>query len=944
MSDFSDENLIQEFLVESQDHLENIEPDLLVLEKMGSGVDPEIVNRIFRAIHSIKGAAGFFGFENLKRLSHVMESVLMRVRDKQLTPEPYVVEPLLKGVDQLGAMVHDINNSETIDCAGLIVELNHYLKEQAKYGGSSVAAPAAEKVIEAETPAKATPKEEVAAIEESKNTSGFDFSDLPFPVKVEAAEKALARGQQLYLIQASNVHDCQEHDKTASQFLGSVASLGVVLGTSLPSGDELEDWNGEAFLILFGTVIEECLLSIGLTVPESAIIAYDPTTAKSPREWDLGGSLDASQESPAVIEAAVDVAQEVVVTATAAPAPPKASPASASPAADGNDSIRVKVELLNRLMDFAGELVLSRNQLIRAAGQAQGQQSDMMSQIVQNIDLVTSNIQEHIMQTRMQPVDTVFRKFPRVVRDLSNQLEKKIQLEMSGQDTELDKSILESLSDPLTHVIRNCCDHGLELPEQRIKAGKNPMGTIHLKAYHEGGQINIVIRDDGKGIDTQRVGRKAIEKGLITSLQFETMSHQEQLNLIFHAGLSTAEQVSDLSGRGVGMDVVRANIEKLGGNIALDSNPGLGTTLTLRLPLTLAIIPSLVVGVCQQRFAIPQINLVELVRVRASEISTKVERVGRASVLRLRGSLLPLVKLAEVLNLDANYVDPVSKAMQPERRQTIEDMRMEGEAERAQTIPVKRQNPASDYNILVLRVGNNQYGLIVDQVFDTEEIVVKSLSSFLKNGKCFSGTTIMGDGKVAMILDAAGISNHAKLNFSEVEAEEQRRLAQLNDTTFDFDDSKKKQAVILFTNNDAERFALPLSNLLRLEKINITEIELVGNREFISYRGKSVPLLRLEHYLPVRPSAMDLEEAFVIVPKHGDGCVCIFAAEILDTVETDVQLDTDLIQENELSGSALLNNHLTLFLDVEALLERAGIHYNQQALATSGQGASHHGY
>lgn len=918
MNGFNDESLIQEFLVESQEHLSSIEPDLLTLEEQASNVDDGIVNRIFRAIHSIKGAAGFFGFDNLKNFSHVMESVLMRIRDKQLSPESYVVDPLLKGCDKLREMIDNIQESETVDCAALQSELEHYMSKAEPYskGGSTSSS---EPVSKTETPIEAPKEVQANEVATAKKAEGLDFGDLTFSIPVEEAQKCINRGQHLFLITASRQVDCTDKNRTPAQLLEAVGSIGVVLGCSLPQ-DLYEEGPEQEFNILFGSVLEEMLLPAALDLPELAIKAYDATVQKTAAEVSL---VTNEQQAPASVTPSG-------ITPPSAPKPEAKKPTHPVKVQSGSDeTIRVRVDLLNKLMDFAGELVLSRNQLIRAVSQDE-RHDEALSRIVQNVDLVTSSIQEHIMQTRMQPIDSVFRKFPRVVRDLANQVGKKITLEMSGQETELDKSILENLSDPLTHIIRNSCDHGLETPADRIKVGKPETGTIYLKAYHEGGQINIVIQDDGKGIDTQRVGRKAIEKGLITDAQFDAMSDQEQLNLIFHPGLSTQEQVSELSGRGVGMDVVRSNIEKLGGHVNLESTPGEGTRLTMQLPLTLAIIPSLVVGVQNNKFAIPQINLVELVRVRASEIAQKIERVGRASVLRLRGKLLPLVRLADIMGVERQYIDPKTSEPQRDRRRSIGDKRLETASgnDAQDTMPdTKRQRLESDYNVLVLRVGNNHYGLIVDAVYDTEEIVVKPLSSYLKQAKCFSGTTIMGDGKVAMILDAGGIANFAKLNFSEVEAEEQRRANEakaLGRSSLN-DDETEKQAVILFTNHEAERFALPLSSLLRLEKINPDDVEIVGSREFITYRGRSMPLIRLEHYLPVRPSAMDMENAFLIVPKYGEGCAGIYASKILDTIETDAHLDQNLIQENELSGSAIVNGHLTLFVDAEALMERAGV-------------------
>jgi two-component system, chemotaxis family, sensor kinase CheA len=546
----------------------------------------------------------------------------------------------------------------------------------------------------------------------------------------------------------------------------------------------------------------------------------------------------------------------------------------------------VKVDLLNKLMDLAGELVLARNQLNRTF-ESQNNPSAELSTIIQNVDFVTSDLQEHIMQTRMQAIASVFGKFPRLVRDLSRQLNKEITLEMQGEEVELDKSILESLSDPLTHLIRNCCDHAIERPEVREKNGNPPAGSISLTADQESGHINITVRDDGAGIDHERIARKALESGVVSEAALRAMSPQEQVNLIFMPGFSTAEAVTDVSGRGVGMDVVRTNIEQIGGSITISTKLGEGTTMSLRLPLTLAIIPSLVVRSCDQIYAVPQINLVELVSVKASQIASRIERVGSASVLRLRGKLLPLVKLSHVLGLDEEYVDPTTGERFAEKRTKLYDARLpqnqtwdnNGEEIEPATSPVeRRQDGQSDYNILVLKAGNKQYGLIVDEIRDIEEIVVKPLSSFLKNCKCFSGATIMGDGKVAMILDVAGIISLANLSFAEDGDAKQNKQKKLL-----AEDGQASQSILLLSNGANEVFALPLSAILRLEKIQMSSIEKIGNQKFLPYQGRSMSLVFLHEHLPVTPLASDMEEGYLIIPKQGNATTELNSSNIRQT-------------------------------------------------------------
>lgn len=916
MSSFDDQSLIQEFVTESNEHLESIEPDLLTLEQEGGQVSQDIVNRIFRAIHSIKGASGFFGFENLKNLSHVMESVLMLIRDGKLTPTPEVVQPMLTGVDKLRNMLEDITASEEVDCQEQITALNA--------------------ILSGEPPSKADSgkkKENKKAEDTSPSENRMEkISVHPlFEPERMALDAAVAHGQKLFSVEIYMDQDLKDKNRTPLDLLDVLTSTGVVLDSAF----NLEGFAGLdscldtnlSVVFLYASVLDIDLIAAALNIPETQVGTIDLSEI-------LGGEKKSTtpQAPTKQAEKKADT-EDKTENSTATPVKQPARKAEGGGGGDsGAETVRVKVDLLNRLMDLAGELVLSRNQLMRTMGRELAH-VEGLSNIAQNIDLVTSDLQEHIMQTRMQAVGNIFRKFPRVVRDISHQLGKEIELITTGEDVELDKSILESLSDPLTHLIRNCCDHGIETPEVRQQSGKGPKGTVLLEAYHEGGQINIRISDDGKGIDHKALAKKALDNGMLTEAALSKMSPQEMANLIFMPGLSTAKEISDISGRGVGMDVVRTNIEKLGGNITLTTELGQGTTLILRLPLTLAIIPSLVVGVEGHRFAMPQINLVELVRVKASEIASKVEKVGSASVLRLRGKLLPLVRLADVLGLQRTYEDPYSQLMQPDRRETLTDDRVETEPRPDETPENRREHYQSDYNILVLKVGANQYGLIVDEVYDTEEIVVKPLSTYLKECKCFSGATIMGDGRVAMILDAGGIATFSKLSFSEVEAEEQRRLKEQIDNVHSELAKQRRQSVILFNNAPDEVFAIPLSSLLRLERFQIADIEKVGNKEFLTYRGKGLPLLRLENYLPVRPVTNDLEEAFLIIPKTGDGAAGIVVSKIIDTVEINVDLEQLFDEQEGIRGSAIINDHMTVFIDPDQLLAKAHIHLEEANLS-----------
>ena len=518
---------------------------------------------------------------------------------------------------------------------------------------------------------------------------------------------------------------------------------------------------------------------------------------------------------------------------------------------------------------------------------------------------------------------------------MARKLGKEIQLDVEGSEVELDKSIIELLSDPLTHIIRNCADHALEPPDERVKQGKSRTGRILLQAFHEGGQVNIAVTDDGRGIDAKKILKKAIEKGVVSESEGAAMGEREIINLVFAPGFSTAEVVSEVSGRGVGMDVVRTNIEKLGGTIDVETALNQGTMVLLRLPLTLAIIPSLVVGVGGHRFAVPQVNLVELVWVRAAEVKDRIERVHGAAVLRLRGRLLPLVHLRQVLDIGTRSTRLEEGG--EERRQNIADRRS-AEAEQISVAePEKRCERSGsdrrldwhgDYNILVLQVGSNQFGLIVDELFDSEEIVVKPLSGAIKECRTFAGATILGDGRVIMIVDAAGIANVAELQFSDVDAEERRREEEAREAA---QAAATRRSVIFFTSASNEYFAVPQEKVLRLERIIPSSIEMVGNREFIQYRGSGLPLVRLNDYLPVKPLPEETKELFLVIPKFvREGVVTeatagILVSSIIDAMDVSVQLEQSSVDGPGLQGSAIVLEKLTLFVDPCELVTGAGV-------------------
>jgi len=917
MSSIVDESIISDFVAESRDHLNAIEPDLLVMEQGGGELSKDLLNRVFRAIHSIKGGAGFLAFEALKGLSHVMESVLMLVRDGKLRVDPELMDALFAGMDRLRAMLDDIQASDQVPCEQETAQLKAILAGQGLEQGAQVKA---------------------------RGGKDADGRRREFDLDMEGVKSALAHGMNLFQATAMLRRDIKDKGITPLAFLNNALSVGQCLDAYI---DLVEIADLEHCLeqdlpvtILFGSVLQADLAAMALGLPEDQVAMLDMKALRKQVKAKAGPEPVPVPPAPAAPAPPVQAAAEE-------PAP-EAAEEGAEPAREGNgaraakgveasnDTLRVRVDLLTDLMNQAGELVLSRNQLLRAVA---GHVRDIpgLAAILQNISQVTSELQEGIMQTRMQPIGTVFNRFPRIIRDMARQLGKQIEIEIKGAEVELDKSIVELLTDPLTHIIRNCADHAIEMPDERRKAKKSTTGRLLLHAYHQGGQVIIAITDDGRGIDPKKVLSKAVAKGIVKEAQAKEMTEREIVNLVFAPGFSTAEQVSDISGRGVGMDVVRSNTEKLGGHVELETQVGVGTTVLLRLPLTLAIIPSMIVGVGGNRFAIPQVNVVEFVWVRAADVAKRIERVHGAEVLRLRSRILPLVRLADVLGIPRTFVDPATGELAEDRRRELVDRRSRGGAQVQEAAEEahpgrggdRRTDWRSDYNIVVLRLGSNQFGVVVDELFDIEEIVVKPLSEFVQTCKCFSGATIMGDGRVIMILDAGGLVTQAHLHFADLQAEEKLRNEEEKRKAAVA--ASKRRSVIVCTGAAGEFFAIPQDQIMRLEKIQTADIQLVGDRPFVDYRGHGLPLIHLDQLIEVRPVDPGLKEVFVVIPKVIErGSVALAKAgivisDIIDALDVEVELEPVKVKGPGILGSAILQHNLTLFLEPLELLRAEGL-------------------
>ncbi|MDD9303671.1 MAG: chemotaxis protein CheW [Desulfobacter sp.] len=917
---FEDDETLQMYIEESLDHLANIESDLLTIEEGGENIDLDLVNNVFRAAHSVKGGAGFMGLTTIKDLAHHLENVLGLIRNNELTPDSMRISVLLKGFDKLETLLNNIETSNDIDISEHVTALENITKFSLPEDKQDM----------------------VSEMVDVQLRDGRVFQQ----VSLYEIEQNKAEGKNLFLVEYDLINDIQRKEKNPIEVLNNLQKTGTIIDSRIDfeSVGTLEKTAGPSripFQVLFASIIEQDMAETLFDISSQYIHAVsDPMVVPS-----AGGEINIQSAmapvetmaapqpvAPVAAPTAESVQNKTVAATKPAPKTVQKQPAVTAKSQDKDmnlgskpqTSLRVNVGLLDTLMNLAGELVLSRNQLLQGINSSNAKATELSSQ---RIDMITSELQEAIMRTRMQPIANILNKFTRVVRDLSQQLGKSIDLEIEGKDVELDKTILESINDPLTHLVRNSVDHGIETPMEREQMGKEGTGTITLKAFHDAGQVNIVISDDGRGLEPHKIANSAVEKGLISDAQIAEMSDKQKMELIFLPGFSTAKEVTDVSGRGVGMDVVVTNIESLGGIIELDSTPGQGTDIQIKLPLTLTIIPSQITSVGNERYALPQVNLNELLRIPAGQIKDKIEKVGDAAVVRLRGELLPLLNLSEMLGIEKTYTDPKDLTEQPDRRENLADRRskthltgQETSADSQDASVVEREGPdrryhaASAMNIAVVSAGAFKYGLVVDQLHDSEEIVVKPVGRHLKKCSAYAGATIMGDGKVALILDISNLAQMAELS-SIAEAGQQAAKAKE-----EADAKADKMALLTFKNGEAEHFATPLSIVERIERIKTSSIEQIGDRKVVQYRGGSLPLYELSQVadleeLPVK----DQQEVIVFKVKEKE--LGLMVTPPVDALEVQLNIDTSTLKQTAISGSMIINDHTTLLVDIFELVK-----------------------
>jgi two-component system chemotaxis sensor kinase CheA len=780
------EEVIKEFLTESFENLDKLDQDLVALESTPDSKD--ILNRIFRIIHTIKGTSGFFGFSKLESIAHLGENLLDGLRSGRIQSTTEITTALLSTVDavrEILTSVHHGAGEGATSYDSLIATLRKLTSTTPKNAGPDI-------LITPQS-AASTPQVQAPVVKiESLTPIMTTAPVVEVPVAVAPVIENVVSPEAANPI------------VTASPVAQEKISTPVILEKEVKSSSDLPK------------------------------IPAAPTTEHDHK-----------------------ISQGVIET-----------------------SLRVDVHLIDDLMNLVSELVLARNQILQFSRSIND--SGLVT-TTQRLNVITTELQESVMRTRMQPIENVWNKFPRVIRDVAQACKKEARIEMEGKHTELDKTIIEAIKDPLTHIIRNSVDHGLETPEVRRSKGKDPVGTVKLKAFHEGGYVIIEIIDDGAGLNIPRIKSKAVEKGLLTKDYAEKMSEREAAKLIFAAGFSTAEKVTKISGRGVGMDVVRSNIERIGGIVDVLTVADLGTTIRIKIPLTLAIVPALVVIASGQRFAIPQVSLVELVRIPVEKIESEIERIGEANFYRLRGRLMPLIYLNQTLGMSST-----------------------------------KNNSFSSLNIVFVQVDGRQFGIIVDSVCDTEEIVVKPLSRQLKEIPVYAGAAIMGDGKIALIIDVAGLSKHSEI-FANQDTDSAR-----NKSAEDSDAKKQvKRRLLVVKVGESSRVAIPVERLNRLEEFDTDSFESASGHLCVQYRENILPLIDMARFLGRSSSERQGIMKAVIIDNNVHR-IGLLVDGIIDIVEEAISL-TKVSVGNGIVGSAIISGHVTDFLDLGAVFASVSV-------------------
>ena len=882
---------LDDFEAEARAHIEKIETAFLDIPALSE--DPDLINAVFRTAHSLKGTAGFFSLKKIVGVAHELESVFSQVKEGNLILSDEIADIVLQSVDCLKHLIDNIRSEEEIDTQNILDLLKNY------------------------------------SVTEKEEAPPEQLNKMPAFCRDRETEKMLKssakRGHKIYYVNINFNRSLDKYYKHPERMLDNILSIGNIVeaivdfnsensirdndtfALTVKITDELAKRDTSVLDLLITSVLELDLFSIAIEIPKKNIRLVSGkelfnSTAEIIDSVETSEKIDKIEKT---IDEISDKPENIKQTTDKNPTPESpVSPVSSVPAAAGSISsangansakgnsfaLRLDVSSINGLMDLANEMILTRNQLISTMSSYKKTIAGI-SPILHDMDRLTSEIQEKVMLMRMQPVNMIFGKFPRIIRDTAKALGKDIEIEIFGNDVTLDKYLLDSLADPITQLVKNSADHGLESAEKRSQLGKPLKGKITLSAHMRDGAAIIEVIDDGAGIDIESLKTKGIERGLVSEETISKMSKKEIFALMFEPGLSTAKQVTNLSGRGVGMDIVKTNIEKLGGSIEIDSEIDKGTTVRLKMPLSLSVISTLIVNIDSIQYAVPEINVERIVRIWKDTPSRRIERVNKSLVLSVNGWIVPVVTMQEI-EAKANGKTPPS----------------------AKTL-LAQCGKKDVVKCLVLKASGKNFALLIDEAIETEETLAKSLPAYLKNCPCYSNVTVLGDGKAITILDAEGI-----MKFMGIEATIEEN--EFNNTAEKImrDEADKKQ-VIIFKCSGSEYFALETCEIARIEAVDPDNIQEIGEGNFINIAGETIRVIRPEDFVPVKKQDYTDKKLYMLTLKKSESPVGLLVGKVLDKVEETFRFDGDRVYSDFIFGTSVFNEKVLIFLNPAAITE-----------------------
>ena len=849
---------LNDFVTEAKVHVEKIEAAFLDAETLAG--NHQVMNGVFRAAHSLKGTAGFFSLKKIVNVAHELESVFLQIQDGKLTLQDEMIDVVLQCVDILNSLIENISDDSEIHTEDVVRKLRGF-----------------------------------SQIDEHKENT--DMQKMPFDLNNEelltVLQKAVRHGHKIYFVHITYNESLGRYFKNPKELIDNFFSVGnitdaIITTEEEPAGQNLTLKGDDAVLItdkITGILAEKRILTMDLLV--TSILEFDL--------FSIAIEIDKSRirllHNETVFGAAAMTEAEADKDKMKSKTPQK----KAIEQEEGQFYIRLDITVINSLLDLANEMILTRNQLLSSIS---GVEKNIpgLPPILHDLNRLTSEIQEKVMYTRMQPVSVVFSKFPRIIRDTAKSLGKDIAVNIPSNDVTLDKYLLEALTDPITQIVKNSADHGLESAERRLEIGKPEKGVITLNAYMRDGSAIIEVTDDGAGINADALKAKAVERGVASEESLSKMTTSEIFNLIFEPGISTARKITNYSGRGVGMDIVKTNIENLGGTIEIESEIDIGTTMRLKVPLTLSVIRSLIITMDTIPYAVPELNVERIVRVWSDSTSKRIEKVNKSLVLSLDGRIIPVV--------------------------TIHDI--EGKASGTDTMPADEMlmqiRNAGVVKCLVLRAGGKCFALLIDDALETEQVLVKPLPVYLHSCMCYSNVTVLGSGRAVMILDAEGI-----MRFMGVSAIEEEALSLLSegheDESTESEEKENNRQVMLFNCSGKEYFAVDIEDISRIEIINREDIQEIGKEQYINIAGQTIRVVRPEDYSPVRKRTYTEDTLHLLSLKNSKSPTGLLIFNVIDKVEDVFKLDESQVQSQFVTGTSAYNEKILIFLNTAAIAE-----------------------